>query len=256
MDVKGIVAVVTGGASGLGEATCRKLLAEGAKGVAILDLQEERGRALESELGDSSLFCQTDITNADSVDGAMEKACKKFGAIHVAVNSAGIGTPAKVISKGNPISMDRFNQVIQVNLIGTMHAVRSSALRMLNNTPNPDGERGVIINVSSGAAFEGQIGQAAYSASKAAIVGMTFPIAREFADYGIRVMTIAPGMFETPIFSGMESVKEAIKPSLLFPKRMGLPIEFAMLVSHIIENPMMNARTIRLDGGVILPAKV
>lgn len=256
MDVKNIVAVITGGASGLGEATCRMFLEEGAKGVTILDLQEERGRKLASELGDSALFCRTDITDSDSVDGAMEKTIEKFGAIHVAVNSAGISTPAKVISKGAPISMDLFNRVIQVNLIGTMHAIRSSALRMLKNTPNVDGERGVIINVSSGAAFEGQLGQAAYSASKAAIVGMTFPIAREFAEYGIRVMTIAPGLFETPIFSGAEHMMESLKQTLLFPKRMGLPMEFAMLALHIIKNPMMNARTLRLDGGIILPPRL
>jgi len=256
MNIENVVAVVTGGASGLGEATCRLLLEKGARGVAILDFQEELGRGLVSELGDAAFFCKTDVANADEVHIAIERTVEKFGAIHVAVNSAGIGIPSKVISKNSPISMDLFNRVIQVNLIGTMHSIRSSALQMLKNEPNVDGERGVIINVSSGAAFEGQVGQAAYSASKAAIIGMVLPVAREFADYGIRVMSIAPGVFDTPIFAGAESMKESLRKVLLFPKRMGLPIEFAMTALHIIKNPMMNGRTIRLDGGTILPAKL
>jgi len=250
MEVKGCVAVVSGGASGLGEACCRLLVQNGGK-AAILDLTEDKGKQLAAELGDAAIFCKTDVTSTESVQAAVDRTMEKFGAIHAAVNCAGVGFPAKVLSKKGPMPMDHFNLVIQINLIGTMNVIRCAAEQMLKNTPNDEGEKGVVVNTASGAAFEGQIGQAAYSASKAGVVGMTLPIAREFADYGIRVVTIAPGLFDTPMVGGMtEEVRQSLIAKLLYPKRMGRPPEFALLVKQIIENPMLNGETIRLDGGV------
>ena len=255
MDTKDIVAVVTGGASGLGEACVRVLVKDGAK-VSILDFDEERGKEVASDVGDAVIFCSTDITDEKSVKDAVDKTMKSFGAIHVVINCAGVGTPAKVLGKEGPISMDHFNRVVQINLMGTMNVIRLAAEKMVENTPNEDGEKGVIINTASAAAFEGQIGQAAYSASKAGVVGMTLPIAREFADYGIRVVTIAPGLFKTPMLSGLpEDVRESLGKMIPFPKRLGKPIEFAMLAQHIIENPMLNGGVIRLDGAIRMAAK-
>ena len=255
MDVKGCVVVVSGGASGLGEACCRLLVQSGAR-VSILDLAEDRGKSLTSELGEATIFCRTDVADTGNVQKAIDRTMDRFGAIHVAISCAGVPHAAKVLSKKGPISMDLFNRVVQVNLMGTMNVIRSSAEQMQRNTPNADGERGVVINTSSGAAFEGQVGQAAYSASKAAIVGMTLPIAREFADCGIRVVTIAPGMFDTPMFAGLpEDTKQGIVRVATFPKRMGRPIEFALLAFQIIQNPMLNGETIRLDGAVRLQAR-
>lgn len=255
MDIKDIVVVVTGGASGLGEACVRVLVKDGAK-VSILDFDEERGKEVASDVGDAVIFCSTDITDEKSVKDAVDKTMKSFGAIHVVINCAGVGTPAKVLGKEGPISMDHFNRVVQINLMGTMNVIRLAAEKMVENTPNEDGEKGVIINTASAAAFEGQIGQAAYSASKAGVVGMTLPIAREFADYGIRVVTIAPGLFKTPMLAGLpEDVRESLGKMIPFPKRLGKPIEFAMLAQHIIENPMLNGGVIRLDGAIRMAAK-
>lgn len=252
---KGCIAIVTGGASGLGEATVKNLVERGAN-VAILDIENERGEKIVSELGDAAIFCRTDVTDEKSVQAAIDRTMDSFGAIHVAINCAGILSPAKVIGKEGPMPIDRFNRVLQVNVVGTMNVIRLAAEKMIKNIPNEEGERGVIINTSSTAAFEGQIGQAAYSASKAAIVGMTLTIAREFAEYGIRVVTIAPSLFETPMIAGLpEKVKEAIIETTLFPKRLGKPSEFARLVGHIIENPMLNGETIRLDGALRMAAK-
>ena len=255
MEIKNCVAIVTGGASGLGEACVRNLVTNGAK-VSIFDFAEERARKICSELGDAVLFCNTDVTDEKTVKTAVDQTTDSFGKIDLAINCAGVGTPAKVIGKEGPMSMDQFNKVLQINLVGTMHVMRLAAEKMLKNTPNEDGERGVIINTASIAAFEGQIGQAAYSASKAGVVGMTLPIAREFADYGIRVVTIAPGIFETPMLAGLpEKAREALYKMVPFPSRLGKPSEFALLVKQIIENPMLNACTIRLDAALRMAGK-
>ena len=255
MEIKGCTAVVTGGASGLGEASLRQLVRDGAR-AAILDLDEDRGKRLTEELGGSVIFCKTDVTSEKSVEAAIDQALKAFGAVHIALNCAGIGIPGKVISKKGPMPVEQFNKVIQVNLVGTLVVIKTAAQKMLANSPNGDGEKGVVINTASVAAFEGQIGQAAYSASKGGIVGMTLPIAREFADYGIRVVTIAPGLFETPMMAGLpEKAKESLVQMIPFPKRLGHPSEYAFMVKHIIENPVLNGSTIRLDQAIRMGAK-
>ena len=255
MQIRGITALITGGASGLGEATVRDMLEHGGK-VAIFDFDEKKGKEVSSELGDSVIFCKTDVTDEESVQAAVDKTLDAFGALHVAVNCAGVGTPSKVLGKEGPMSMDHFKKVVQINLMGTMNVVRLAAEKMVENTPNKDGEKGVVINTASAAAFEGQVGQAAYSASKAGVVGMTLPIAREFADYGIRVMTIAPGLFETPMLAGLpEKAKEALNKMMPFPKRLGKSSEFALLVRQIVENPMLNGSVIRLDAALRMAAK-
>lgn len=252
MRVKNSVAIVTGGASGLGEACIRGLIADGAK-VSIFDLSENNGNRLASEMGENCLFCKTDVTDESSVRSAIEKTVQRFGAIHIAINCAGVATPAKVISKRGPMPIEGFIKVVNINLIGTMNIIRLAAEQMLKNTPNEDGERGVVINTASDAAFEGQIGQAAYSASKAGVVGMTLPIAREFADYGIRNATIAPGLFDTPMIAGMtDQVRASLIATCLFPKRMGKASEYASFAKEIIENCMINGATFRLDGALRL----
>ena len=255
MEIKDSVAIVTGGASGLGEACVRNLLEKGGK-VSIFDFAEARGQKIASELGDAVLFCMTDITKEADVQSAIDKTAEAFGEIHIAVNCAGVGTPAKVLGKEGPMSMDHFNKVVQINLMGTMNVVRLAAEKMVKNQGKKGGEKGVMINVASVAAFDGQIGQAAYSASKAAVAGMTLPIAREFAEYGIRIMTIAPGIFRTPMLEGLpENVQESLGKMVPFPKRLGEPSEFAALVQHIVENPMLNGEVIRLDGAIRMAAK-
>jgi NAD(P)-dependent dehydrogenase (short-subunit alcohol dehydrogenase family) len=255
MEIKDSVAVVTGGASGLGEATVRNYV-EGGGLVSILDLQEEKGQALASELGDSAIFCSANVTDEQSVQSAIDKTLEAFGAVQIAVNCAGVGDAAKVLGKGGPISMDDFNRVVQINLIGTMNVIRLAAEKMVANAPNEEGEKGVVINTASVAAYDGQIGQASYSASKAAIIGMTLPIAREFAAYGLRIVTIAPGLFETPLLMALpEKVKDALGKMVPFPNRLGKPSEFALLARQIIENPMLNGETIRLDGAIRMAAK-
>ncbi|MBW1798114.1 MAG: 3-hydroxyacyl-CoA dehydrogenase [Deltaproteobacteria bacterium] len=255
MEIRDSVAIVTGGASGLGEACVRNLVNRGGK-VAIFDFAEDRGEKVASELGDSVTFCMTDITDEANVQAAIDKTIEAFGAIHIAVNCAGVGIPAKVLGKEGPMSMDHFNRVVQINLIGTMNVVRLAAEKMVKNQGNDDGEKGVVINVASVAAFDGQIGQAAYSASKAGVAGMTLPIAREFAEYGIRIMTVAPGIFRTPMLEGLpENVQEALGKMVPFPKRLGEPREFAGLVQHIVENAMLNGEVIRLDGAIRMAAK-
>ena len=255
MKIKDSVAVVTGGASGLGEACVRNFLSKGGK-VSILDFAGERGQKVVSELGDAALFCLTDISKEEDVQAAMDKTVEAFGAIHIAVNCAGVGIPAKVLGKEGPMPMAHFNKVVQINLMGTMNVVRLAAEKMVKNQGNDDGEKGVVVNVASVAAFDGQIGQAAYSASKAGVAGMTLPIAREFAEYGIRIMTIAPGIFLTPMLQGLdEKVQEALGKMVPFPKRLGEPSEFAALAQHIVENPMLNGEVIRLDGALRMAAK-
>ena len=255
MEIKGCCAVVTGGASGLGEATVRCLVNDGAKAV-ILDFDEERGKQVAAEMGDSVIFCKTDVTDENGVQETMDKAVDTFGGVHFAINCAGVGTPAKMLSKRGPLSIEQFNRVVQINLTGTVIVTRIAAEKMLNNTPNEDGEKGVVINTASVAAFDGQIGQVAYSASKAAVVGMTLPIAREFADYGIRVVTIAPGLFDTPLLAGLpEAAKASLITQVPFPKRLGKPPEYAAMVKHIIENATLNGATIRLDQAIRMGAR-
>jgi len=255
MRIKDSIAVITGGASGLGEACVRSLSALGGK-VAILDVAAERGEKLASELGSNVIFVHGDVTSAESGQAAVEKVVAAFGSINVAINCAGVADPAKILSKRGPMSLDFFNRVIQINLVGTLNIVRLAVEQMVKNTPNEEGEKGVIINTASVAAFDGQIGQAAYSASKAGVAGMTLPIARECADYGIRVVAIAPGLFDTPMMAGLpESVRVLLAQTVPFPKRLGKPPEYAALARHIIENPMLNGECIRLDGAVRMTAR-
>ncbi len=255
MKAKNCTAIVTGGASGLGEATVRKVIEAGGS-AGILDLDAARGQALADELGDNAVFFDTDVTDTASVQAAIDGTAAKYGGIHIAVNCAGIGLPLKVLSKKGPIPIDKFELVVRINLIGTMNVLRLAAEKMMENTPTEDNEKGVIINTSSTSAYDGQIGQAAYASSKAAIIGLTLPVAREFAEYGIRVMTIAPGLFDTPILDTIPpEIKQTIANSIPFPKRLGYPDEFAMLVEQIIENPMLNGETIRLDGCLRMAAK-
>ena len=250
MEIKKCTAIVTGGSSGLGKACVSKLLNSGAK-VAILDIVKEKDQKTESEFKDSVIFCETNVGDENSVKKAVKKTINTFGKINTVINCAGIGFPSKVVGKDNSKFFKEFNKTIQVNLLGTINVIRHSCEKMVNNTPNSDGEKGVVINTSSIAAFEGQIGQAAYSASKAGIIGMTLPIAREFAHYGIRVLTIAPGLFDTPILSRFsEKIKNALAQNIPFPKRFGKPFEFANLAMHIIENPILNGETIRLDSAL------
>lgn len=255
MQIKECLAVVTGGASGLGEATARSLSAQGAR-VAIFDIATERGEKLAAELGPSCLFVAADVTSDEASRAALEKIVAAFGTVNVAINCAGVADPGKVLSKKGPMSLDFFNRVVQINLVGTLNVIRLAVEQMAKNAPNGEGERGVIVNTASVAAFDGQIGQAAYSASKAGVAGMTLPIARECADYGIRVMTIAPGLFDTPMMAGLpESVRVQLAQTVPFPKRLGRPAEYAALVQHIIENPMLNGECIRLDGSLRMTAR-
>jgi len=238
--------LVTGGASGLGAACVRLLSGLGAK-VVIADLSSETGSALAAELGDAVVFVKTNVAEEESSQAAVKAAVDTFGGLHVAVNCAGIGIAERVLGKDGPHSLASFSKVIQVNLIGTFNIIRLAAAAMSTNEADEGGERGVIITTASVAAFDGQIGQAAYSASKGGVVGMTLPIARELARYGIRVMTIAPGLFDTPLLGGL---RISLGQQVPFPSRLGRPDEYAALARHIIENQMLNGEVIRLDGGI------
>lgn len=250
MQIAGKTALVTGGASGLGAATVRRLVAEGAT-LVVADLNREAGEALEQELGEQVRFIATDVGGEASMQQAVEAAIGAFGALHILVCCAGIATAERVLGKQGPLDLKRFTRVIDVNLNGTFNAIRLAALPMSANEANQEGERGVMITTASVATFEGQIGQAAYSASKAGIAGMTLPIAREFARYGIRVMSIAPGIFDTPLLAGLpEAARMSLGQQVPFPPRLGRPEEYAFLVQHIIENVMLNGETIRLDGAI------
>ncbi len=255
MDVKGCKAIVTGGASGLGEACVRNLVGLGGK-AAILDFDVTKGEKLAAELGSNVIYANTDVTNEESVQAAIKKTLDAFGAINVVINCAGVGDPGKVLSKKGPMALSFFNRVVQINLVGTFNVIRLAVEQMVKNTGNKDGEKGVIINTASVAAFDGQIGQPAYSASKAGVVGMTLPIARECAEYGIRVMTIAPGLFNTPMLAQLpEAAREALGKMVPFPQRLGDPMEYAKMAQHIIENPMLNGEVIRLDGAIRMAAR-
>ncbi len=255
MQIQETIAVITGGASGLGEACVRSMSALGAK-VLIFDIATERGEKVAAEVGSNCLFVHADVTSDEGSRAAMEKAVSAFGRINVAINCAGVADPGKILSKKGPMTLSFFDRVIQTNLVGTLNIIRLAVEQMVKNEPNGEGEKGVIINTASVAAFDGQIGQAAYSASKAGVVGMTLPIARECADYGIRVMTIAPGLFDTPMMAGLpESVRVQLAQTVPFPKRLGRPAEYAALARHIIENPMLNGECIRLDGSIRMTAR-
>src|SRR4051812_34347632 len=257
MQIDGAVALVTGGASGLGEGTIRRLHGAGATTV-IVDKNAERGKALEKELGERALFCDTDVTSAESVQAAVD-AAKELGTLRIAVNCAGSGMAGRTVGRdGSPHDLGVFEWVIKLNLIGTFNVASHAAAAMSTNEPNDDGERGVIVNTASIAAFDGQIGQVAYSASKGGVVGMTLPMARDLAVVGIRVMTIAPGSFETPIFgagAGADAMKAGLVSLVPFPARMGEPDEYAQLVQHITENAYLNGEVIRIDGAVRFPPK-
>ncbi|HOB86251.1 MAG TPA: 3-hydroxyacyl-CoA dehydrogenase [Bacillota bacterium] len=255
MKVSQCVALVTGGASGLGEAVVRRLANSGAR-AAVLDLDEEKGAALAEKLGGAAIFLKTDVTDEESVKAAVEAALERLGRINLLVNCAGIAPAAKVLGRGGPHSLDLFVKVIQVNLVGTFNVIRLAVEKMAANPPGEDGERGVIINTASTAAFEGQIGQAAYSASKGGVVSLTLPLARELASLGIRVVTIAPGIMETPMLLGMpEMVRESLGKAVPFPQRLGKPEEFAMLVEQIVENTLLNGACLRLDGALRMQAR-
>ncbi len=247
--------LITGGASGLGAATAKMIVEDGGNAV-LADVNTTVGEQTEAELGENALFVHTDVTNPESVQNAIDTAIDAFGGLDGVINCAGIGPAERVVGKNGPHSLERFTNVISINLIGTFNVIRLAASVMQHNEPEESGERGIIINTASVAAFDGQIGQAAYSASKGGIVAMTLPIAREFAKLGIRVMTIAPGIFETPLLMGMpDEVKSSLGQQVPFPSRLGKPHEYAALVKHIIENQMLNGEVIRLDGAIRMAAK-
>lgn len=250
MELKGISALVTGGASGLGAATAREFIAAGAK-CALLDMNMAVCEKTAKEIGAFAVECN--VADADSATKAIAAAAAKNGPARILVNCAGIGVAAKAVGKDGPMPLDRFARVIQVNLIGTFNMIRLAAAEMQKLPALADNERGAIINTASVAAFDGQIGQPAYSASKGGVVGMTLPLAREFAAFGIRVCTIAPGLFDTPMMAGLPpEAHAALVATTLFPKRLGLPAEYGKLARHICENAMLNGETIRLDGSIRL----
>ena len=250
MELSRVKAVVTGGASGLGRATAEALVAAGAR-VALLDRPASAGAEVAKGLGPAAAFTPADVTSADNVAAALEAARAHGDGLNVLVNCAGIGTALKTYGKGGPARLEDFTRVIQVNLIGTFNCIRLAAAHMARGEPEAGGERGVIVNTASVAAFDGQVGQAAYSASKGGIVGMTLPIARDLAEQGIRVMTIAPGIFDTPLLGTLpDPVRASLARQVPFPPRLGEPAEYAALVTHIITNGMLNGETIRLDGAI------
>ncbi|MCZ0997452.1 3-hydroxyacyl-CoA dehydrogenase [Streptomyces mirabilis] len=248
MDIAGSVALVTGGASGLGLATVRKFVESGA-GVVIVDLPSSKGKAVAEELGDQVAFAPADVTSEEDVSAALDLA-QSLGTLRVAVNCAGIGPAAKTVGKSGAHSLDTFTKVVQVNLIGTFNVIRLAAERIARAEPLGE-ERGVIVNTASVAAFDGQIGQAAYSASKGGIVGLTLPVARDLANLAIRVVTIAPGLFHTPLFDTLpEEAVASLGAQVPHPARLGDPSEYAELAAHIVANPMLNGETVRLDGAI------
>jgi NAD(P)-dependent dehydrogenase (short-subunit alcohol dehydrogenase family) len=255
MELAGNAFIVTGGASGLGAGTVRTLAAGGAN-VVIADLQADKGEALAKEFGAKARFVKCDVTSEADGKAAVEAALRAFGGLQGLVNCAGIAIGEKTIGKEGPHALASFTRVITINLIGTFNMIRLAADAMAKGKPNADGERGVIVNTASVAAYDGQIGQAAYSASKGGVVGMTLPIARDLARSGIRVCTIAPGIFLTPMLEGLpKEVQDSLGQQVPFPSRLGKPPEYAALARHIIENPMLNAETIRIDGAIRMAPK-
>jgi len=255
MEIDGRTFLVTGGGSGLGEATARKLV-EGGAAVILADVNAERGKAVAEELGGRARFVKTDVTSEPDVREAVAAAISTFGDLHGAVSCAGIGPPAKVVGKDGPHPLDLFEKVVRVNLVGTFNTLRLVAEALIRNEPDEEGERGVIINTASVAAYEGQIGQAAYAASKGGVVALTLPAARELARHGIRVVTIAPGLFDTPLMAGLpEKARQSLGEQVPFPPRLGRPEEYAALAAHIVENTMINGEVIRLDGAIRMAAR-
>jgi len=254
MEVDGTNALVVGGASGLGEATARMLHADGAA-VVIADLNADKGEALAAELGDGVSFVEANVLEAEGVEAAVA-AASEGGELRVSVCCAGIGWAQRTVSKQGPHDLEIFSNVVKVNLIGTFNVLRLAAAAMVDNQPEEHGERGVCVNTASIAAYDGQIGQVAYSASKGGIVGLTLPAARDLAGRGVRVMTIAPGLFDTPLLAALpQEQRQKLGEGIPFPSRLGLPTEYAHLVGAIIANPMLNGETIRLDGALRMPPR-
>ena len=255
MQLRGSTYIVTGGASGLGAATAR-MAVEGGGRVVIADVNDDAGNALAQEMAGAARFVHTDVTDEASAQSCVQAALDAFGAVHVLVNCAGIVHGERVMGKDGPHALASFLRAVNINLVGTFNLIRLTAQAMAKNMANGEGERGVIVNTASVAAFDGQIGQAAYSASKAGVVGMTLPIARELARSGIRVMTIAPGIFETPMMASLTAeVQDALGKMVPLPPRLGRPAEFASLVREIVGNPMLNGEVIRLDGAIRMAPK-
>jgi NAD(P)-dependent dehydrogenase (short-subunit alcohol dehydrogenase family) len=253
--IKDRVFIVTGGGSGLGAATARMVAAEGGK-IVIADVNAKAGEAMREELGSNARFVRADIAQEADGQAVVAEAERAFGGLHGLANCAGIGIAERVLGREAPHRLDAFARVIGVNLIGTFNMIRLAAASMARGEPDADGERGVIVNTASIAAYDGQIGQAAYAASKAGVAGLTLPVARELARVGIRVVTIAPGLFETPMLASLPAeVQEALGRSVPFPQRLGQPQEFAALVRHVVENAMLNGEVIRLDGALRMAAR-
>jgi NAD(P)-dependent dehydrogenase (short-subunit alcohol dehydrogenase family) len=241
---------ISGGGSGLGAATAR-LLAENGAHVALADVDEEAGEQMASQIGSGAEFVRTDVTDEESVQHALDWVVETFGSLNGVVNCAGIGPAAKVVGKKGVHDLGLFTKTVEINLVGTFNVIRLAAVRLAENEPSEDGERGVMINTASVAAYDGQIGQAAYAASKGGVVALTLPVARELASSGIRVVTIAPGIFETPMLAALpEDAKESLGEQVPFPPRLGRPEEYAALAKHIVENQMLNGEVIRLDGAI------
>jgi 3-hydroxyacyl-CoA dehydrogenase / 3-hydroxy-2-methylbutyryl-CoA dehydrogenase len=255
MKLDGASALVAGGASGLGEATTRKLYEAGAS-VVIADLNAEKGEALADELGERASFMEANVTEEEPVKAAVDAAASADGGLRVSVCCAGIGWAQRTASKSGPHDLQIFKNVIEVNLVGTFNVLRLAAAAMSDNDPDQDGERGVCVNTASIAAYDGQIGQIAYSASKGGIVGLTLPAARDMAGRGVRVVTIAPGLFDTPLLAALpEEARQALGAGIPFPSRLGQPAEYAELVAQVVANPMLNGETVRLDGALRMPPK-
>ncbi len=252
MNIQGKTALVTGSASGLGAACARMLAANGAR-VFVIDVNETLGSALATELGGGAKFVKADVSDAASLEAAYEQV---DGPLSIAIQCAGIGVSRRTVNKEGPMDLEQFSKVIRVNLIGTFNSIRLAAARMSTNEKDENGDRGVLVNTASIAAYDGQIGQAAYSASKGGVVGLTLPVARDLSGIGIRVCTIAPGIFDTPLLGGLpEDVRQSLGAQVPHPSRLGQPSEFAFLAKHIIENPMLNGETIRLDGALRMAPK-
>ena len=250
MNLDQVKAVITGGASGLGQATAARLAAAGAA-VALLDVQDEAGRKAAGAIGARSSYHRCDVTNESAVDAAVRTAAERMGGLNVAVSCAGVATPGKLLGKDGPLAASAFQRVMDINVLGTFLLDRAAAAIMQDNSPDADGERGLLIHTASVAAFEGQIGQVAYATSKAAVAGMVLPLARELARFGIRVVGVAPGIFSTPMMSGLpQEAQDSLGKQVPFPPRLGRPDEYAELVAAIVTNRMLNGDTIRLDGAI------
>jgi NAD(P)-dependent dehydrogenase (short-subunit alcohol dehydrogenase family) len=250
MQMQDVRAIVTGGASGLGLAVVESIVAAGGRAT-LVDVNEAAGQDVAKRLGSAAVFLKVDVTSEQAVDEAVRDAAQTMGGLNLAVNCAGVGWPRRLVGKDGPMPGDFFRKVIEINLVGTLLVCKAAAAAMQKNAPNAGGERGAIVMTASVAAFDGQIGQVAYSASKGGIVGMTLPMARELAGFGIRVVTIAPGLFLTPMMAALpKEAQESLGKQVPFPPRLGHPSEFAQLVRQIVENPMLNGETIRLDGSI------